>query len=101
MYLPGYSFVKAKVMLIDIQSESVQQKELDLEPLATTDNEPTPRHNSKLMAAMDVIHGRYNRETLYAAATGQSGPAREWGMKQERRTPRYTTRLEDVPVVRA
>jgi len=24
-----------------------------------------------------------------------------WGMKQERRTPQYTTRLEDVPMVRA
>ena len=30
-----------------------------------------------------------------------SNKGKDWGMKQERRTPQYTTRWEDVPVARA
>lgn len=53
------------------------------------------------MTAMDAINGRYGKGTVHSDATGQAGPQRAWGMKQERRTPQYTTLLEDVPVVRA
>ena len=53
------------------------------------------------MVAMDAINGRYGKGTVHPAATGKAGPQRVWGMKQERRTPQYTTRLEDVPMVRA
>jgi len=50
---------------------------------------------------MDVINQRYGKGTVHVGSTGQTAPVRTWGMKQERRTPQYTTRLEDVPVVRA
>lgn len=50
---------------------------------------------------MDEVNGRYGKGTLQAAATGETRGARVWGMRQERRTPQYTTRLADVPVARA
>jgi DNA polymerase V len=103
MYVPGFRFIKAGVILVELQPASVQQWELDLEPLAHEDaaTATTPRDRSRLMTAMDALNCRYGKGTVHSAATGKAGPKREWGMKQERRTPQYTTRWEDVPVVRA
>lgn len=98
MYVPGYRFIKAGVILVDLQSADVVQRELDLEPPG---EDGPKRDRSRLMGAMDAINDRYGKGTLHAAATGKVGPERVWGMKQERRTPQYTTRLEDVPVARA
>jgi DNA polymerase V len=98
MYLPGYLFIKAGVILVDLQSADLQQGELNLD-----DAQPDePKHDrSRLMVAMDAINGRYGEGAVESAATGGTGPQRLWEMKQERKTPQYTTRLEDVPVVRA
>lgn len=98
MYVPGFRFIKAGVILVDLQPASLLQRELDLEPEETLE---VPRDRSRLMVAMDAINGRYGKGTVHPAATGKAGPQRVWGMKQERRTPQYTTRLEDVPMVRA
>lgn len=98
MYVPGYRFIKAGVILVDLQPASVLQRELDLEP---GDEPEIPRDRSKLMVAMDAINGRFGKGTVHSGATGKTAPQRAWGMKQERRTPQYTTCLEDVPVARA
>ncbi|MNT48572.1 DNA polymerase V subunit UmuC [compost metagenome] len=81
-------------MLLDLVPASVLQHELDLE-----DDDCTDR--SKLMTAVDSINGRYGKGTVHVASTGATEKVREWGMRQERRTPQYTTRWEDVPVARA
>jgi DNA polymerase V len=98
MYLPGYLFIKAGVILVDIQSADLQQGVLDLDDAQPA--EPK-RDRSRLMIAMDAINGRFGKGTVESAATGRTGQARLWEMKQERKTPQYTTRLEDVPVARA
>lgn len=98
MYVPGYRFIKAGVILTELQSVDVQQGELDL--LTTEETEPT-RNRSKLMCAMDAVNDRFGKGAVHVAATGQSGAEREWVMRQARRTPQYTTCLDDVPVARA
>jgi len=98
MYLPGYLFIKAGVILVDLQAANLQQGELDLDDAQP--DEPK-RDRARLMIAMDAINVRYGNGTVGSAATGGSGPPRLWEMKQERKTPQYTTRLEDVPVARA
>lgn len=98
MYVPGYRFIKAGVILVELQPARVFQCELDLDPV---ENAEPQRDRSRLMAAMDAINGRFGKGTVHAGATGQAGPKRSWGMRQERRTPQYTTRLADVPVARA
>jgi DNA polymerase V len=40
----------------------------------------------------------YGRHTVFPAAMGIDRP---WKLKAEHHSPRYTTRLSDVPVVRA
>ncbi|MDP2417278.1 MAG: Y-family DNA polymerase, partial [Hydrogenophaga sp.] len=97
MYVPGHAFVKAGVMLLDLLPASVQQGLLALEPA----DEPPARDRTRLMTAVDAINERYGQGTVHSAATGQAGPPRTWGMRQERLTPQYTTRLADIPVARA
>ena len=53
------------------------------------------------MVALDTLNQRYGKGTVHPGATGGTNKGKEWGMKQERRTPQYTTRWEDVPVARA
>ena len=55
----------------------------------------------ELMGTHDQINRRYGRGTVLLASTGLAGDHRRWAMKQERRTPQYTTRWEDMPVIRA
>ena len=94
MYEPGYKMAKAGVMLLDLVPGSVLQGELDLE-------EEDQRDRTKLMVALDTLNGRYGKGTVHSASTGGTNEGKDWGMKQERRTPQYTTRWEDVPVARA
>lgn len=94
MYEPGYKMAKAGVMLLDLVPGSVLQGELDLE-------EEDQRDRTKLMVALDTLNGRYGKGTVHSASTGGTNKGKDWGMKQERRTPQYTTRWEDVPIARA
>ncbi len=94
MYEPGYRMAKAGVMLLDLVPGSVLRGELDLE-------EEDQRDRTRLMVALDALNGRYGKGTVHSASTGGTNKGKDWGMKQERRTPQYTTRWEDVPVARA
>ena len=95
-YEPGYKLAKAGVMLLDLCSTDVQQHELEL--FCT---EPA-RDQSRLMEAMDTVNSRFGKGTVHVASTGQATRTDStWRMKQERRTPRYTTALDDIPIARA
>lgn len=98
IYRSGYKYAKAGVMLLDLQPDSVSQGELDLGEGDTMD-EATEK--ARLMSALDTINMRFGKGTMKMASAGLAGDRRVWSMKQERRTPAYTTRWEDMPVARA
>lgn len=100
IYQPGHQFAKAGVMLLELQPAALHQHDLQLDLESEIDGEGM-RDRSRLMAALDAINGRHGKGAVHVASTAISGPARVWQMKQERRTPQYTTRLQDVPVARA
>jgi len=50
---------------------------------------------------MDLLNERYGRSTVHVASTGLDHCAKQWAMRQERRTPAYTTRWDQVAIVRA
>jgi DNA polymerase V len=54
-----------------------------------------------LMTAMDGLNRRYGRGTAIIGGAGTSDMPRNWAMKQERRTPRYTTKIAEIPVAKA
>ncbi|PZP91151.1 MAG: DNA polymerase V subunit UmuC [Variovorax paradoxus] len=95
IYQPGYDLIKAGVMLLDLTPASRVQQELALEDDAA---DPT---RARLMVAMDTLNGRFGKGTVHAASTGVNDERREWGMRQDRRTPNYTTDWWEVPVARA
>ncbi|MBT4482749.1 MAG: DUF4113 domain-containing protein [Candidatus Latescibacteria bacterium] len=54
--------------------------------------------SKRIMETLDRINARMGSGTLKYAAEGLDKP---WGMRVERRSPRYTTRWEELPLVRA
>ncbi|SEQ87613.1 DNA polymerase V [Loktanella sp. DSM 29012] len=50
-----------------------------------------------LMSALDDVNGRFGKKTMVLASEGM---ARSWQLRADHRSPRYTTRLTDLPVVR-
>ena len=81
-------------MLLELQSDSVQQQELALE-------EDDAVERGHLMETLDGLNLRYGRGTVAMASAGLAGDRRVWSMKQERRTPAYTTDWNDLAVARA
>ncbi|BAQ44420.1 Y-family DNA polymerase [Methylobacterium aquaticum] len=76
----------------------------DLVPL---DGAPRPlfdaldrEKSGKLMAAMDACNSRFGRGAVVPARAGMV-EKRIWSTKFEMRSPRFTTRLSEVPVVQA
>lgn len=95
IYQPGYRLAKAGVMLLDIQPANRQQFELDL-----GEAEPE-RDRSRLMKAMDAVNERWGKGSI-KVGSGKVGEApRDWGMKQDRKTPGYTTEWNDMPTAKA
>jgi DNA polymerase V len=94
IYRPGFKMAKAGVMLMQLQPDSVQQQELALEDGDVVDR-------SRLMTILDNLNQRFGRGTVLMASAGLAGNQRTWSMKQERRTPGYTTSWDDIAVARA
>jgi DNA polymerase V len=94
IFEPGFDLVKAGVMLLDLAPAGRVQAELAL------DGDVRDEQRERLMTAMDTLNDRYGKGTLHVACTGASNP-REWSMRQDRKTPNYTTAWSDVPVARA
>jgi len=95
VWKPGFRIHKAGVILLDLQDAAVQQGELALEA------EPGGRPRERLAQALDQINDRWGRGTLQVASAGLGGEARSWTMKQQWRTPHYTTSWDDLPVAHA
>jgi len=93
IYRAGYDYAKAGVMLLDLQPASQGQQELDLGDDAVAHE----RKQARLMRALDVVNDRFGRGTLMLGSAGLcQEPGRRWTMRQERRTPRYTTCWDEL-----
>jgi len=92
-------FKKAGVMLSGIVPAGRAQGHLFDVPV---------REHPALMEAVDRIARRFGREAVVVAAQGSpdelravhAGQSPAWGMKREHLSPRYTTRWDELPVVR-
>lgn len=98
IYCQGFKYAKAGVMLLDLQPDSIIQGELDL---GDDDFLEDTADKARLMSALDAINKRYGRGTMKIASAGLDGDRRVWSMRQERRTPAYTTNWADIPIARA
>jgi len=87
MYKPDYVYKKAGIVLSEISPVTHQQADWI---------EPDVLSNDKLMQALDGLNQRYGRG---AVTVSTQGAYKEWQMRQERKSPNYTTCWEEVPVV--
>lgn len=92
IYRPGFSYTKAGVLCLGLVPDHEKQGHLF--------KRPTQEENAKekrLMAAVDKLNLFYGRNTVRSAAVGfQHG----WQMRQARKSPCYTTRIEEIPTAR-
>ena len=89
IYREGYRYKKAGIMLWSLSSVDRRQGGL----FGAGDGERSQR----LMQTLDAVNARMGRGTL---RFGTEGFQRSWAMRQERRSPAYTTQWSDVPVVK-
>lgn len=88
IYQQGYVYAKAGVMLMGLQPAARQQLTLDLSRQA---GDVQPANRVRLMQNMDQLNQRYGRGTLKLASAGLGQTAQIWHMKQDFKTPAYTT----------
>lgn len=87
LYRPNYNYAKAGIMLSELVP--VGQAQMDMFARASTTSK-----SDKLMQAMDSINRKMGRDVIKLASEGFRRP---WKMKQENKSPSYTTRWDDLP----
>ncbi|EGB15140.1 DNA-directed DNA polymerase [Pseudodesulfovibrio mercurii] len=92
IFKPGYQYKKCGVMLSGLEPEHGRWLNLLALP---PDHRPG---DAPLMRAVDRVNHRWGRDTVAFAA---SGITRDWRMKRDMRSPRYTTVWEEILQVRA
>lgn len=85
----GFAYTKAGIILDDLVAEAFAPADL----FAETD-EPA----AKLSRALDAVNDRWGKKAVVLASEGFE---RGFEVKADLRSPRYTTRIADLPVVRA
>jgi DNA polymerase V len=85
----GYAITKAGIMLDDLIAA-------ELRPLTLFEGDTEKR--DRLMGALYSVNCRFGR---FAAVPATQGFKRDWKMRAEIKSPAWTTRIEDVPRVRA
>jgi len=89
LFVPGVEYGKAGVVAVELVPESAVQASLFAE--GETERERV------LMQTVDGINARMGRGTIGFAATGMQQP---WRMRAGMRSPRYTTRWEELALAR-
>ena len=82
-----YAYTKVGIMLDDLVLE------IDRPRMLFDEERTTPERVSRVL---DDVNGRWGKKTL---VLGSEGFTRSWKLRADHHSPRYTTRLSDVPVV--
>ena len=90
IFRPGYNYKKAGVIVGEIVPANQIQKSMFDQVLDRT-------RNNKLMAALDSINGKMGQDKVRFAAAGFG---REWKLRQEKKSQRYTTCLDELLTVK-
>ncbi|MBK1621315.1 DNA polymerase V subunit UmuC [Lamprobacter modestohalophilus] len=88
LYKPGPAYAKAGVILLDLSRAAERQPDLFADSSADD-------RSQVLMATLDQINRRFGRGSLTLA---NARPAPRWRRREQFRSPRYTTRLDELPV---
>ncbi|MDD3870085.1 MAG: Y-family DNA polymerase [Candidatus Cloacimonetes bacterium] len=90
LFLPGFEFKKAGVMLADI----IPEKDV---PLSFMEVNYLDDKRKKLMETVDKLNRIYGQDTLFYASNGIK---KDWKMRRAKLSPHYTTNWNDLPKVK-
>jgi DNA polymerase V len=88
IYKPGHRYLKAGVGLLDVSDRQFNQYDLFHKGQSSS--------SDKVMKVLDRTNLEHGRNTLFI---GSEGVVRKWAMRQQYKSPAYTTRWADIPVV--
>jgi DNA polymerase V len=91
IYREGYQYKKAGIMLLDLSSSGVVQ-------LSLFNGQERQQVGAKVMETLDAINRRFGRDAL---RLGSAGTNARWAMRAGNKTPCYTSRWDELPVVHA
>lgn len=101
----GFRYAKAGVMLMELQSSATVTKQGELDLFGPEEDPmPAPKERPGLMAAMDALNLRFGRDAVRIGSTAvvsNGSETKAWSTKQDRRTPRFTTRWDEMLRVKA
>lgn len=89
IYQKGFEFTKAGVMLGELVPLEGVQTDLFSHAQATN-------RTDKAIETMDAINQKWGRSTIKLASEGAK---KSWAMRSENRSPCYTTKWADLPVI--
>ena len=92
VFLPGHRYKKAGIIFLDLVRATETQSDL----FDTVDRARAAR----LMTALDGIQARHGTSSLRYGWETEAGRAELWRARSDRRTPRFTTRWEELKEVR-
>lgn len=84
-YRPGNAYIKAGLILDELTDPAHRQLTL----FETGSDEK----RLAVMQALDTVNRRWGKNTLFYAASGMEKP---WSMRRERKSPSYTTRIDEL-----
>ncbi len=90
IYVPNLNYAKAGIML----GELVPTQGIQTDLFSMQSSNPK---SAELMATLDSINRKMGKESVKLASEGFSRP---WNMKQENKSPSYTTSWNDVVIVK-
>lgn len=85
LYLDGFQYKKAGIIITDLVPEDQVQMNL----FDTLDR----KKHARLMKVMDRLNAKDGKGTIFLSSQGTS---REWGLRQEKKSKHYTTRWDDL-----
>lgn len=93
IYIKGYRYQKVGIELRDLRPEDQVQQDA-----FSTLSDDKATKLKKAMAAVDQINKNQGRNTVIHATMGFE---KKWAMRQQFLSPKFTTRIEDIIVVKA
>ncbi|WP_325051823.1 Y-family DNA polymerase [Modicisalibacter coralii] len=91
MYRRGYLYMKGGVMMLDLADKATLQHDLFDDPQSDAER----ARNERLMSVIDKINREHGRD---AVSVGKPRAGNAWALRCQHRTPRYTTRWDELPI---
>ncbi|WP_392560373.1 DUF4113 domain-containing protein [Orbus mooreae] len=94
IYKKGFLFMKAGVMLLDLQAKNTDTQ-FDL--FTASQDAEQKEKNDKLMQTLDAINQKMGKNTVQLGSARKKAP---WQIKREFLSSRYTTRWDELLIVK-